>query len=617
MVGKLARLGLIALGFALLASCSTVRVFEVRPEGTAQALRNVLGERPKGEPDAPLRYASDDTPPTPAASPALLQALARFEDACRRELWSRDEVLHVYAESMAFASETIVNAPPGDLARASGADQKLALSLYNRALERFLRATSGRAFRPDDAWRARLEERGIHVTVRRDGTLWPSGRFDELRFAGDYLVRGIDHYYGSDGIGVPLIAICKPSNEELDHREGPDRFYPFWEVYPVTAVLRFDNTGPGRLSAALELHDTLRFNDVNLDGRVVPLAADLTTPTAYHFARGKLSRYERISLFSPEKLTREAGLHMLHPYERGKIPVVLIHGLGSSARAWGKVVNELRGDPSLRERFQFWIYMYPTGNPFALSAADFRRLVYEARQTVDPDASDAAFDQMVLIGHSMGGLISRLAIIDSGDEMWRIIASQPFDQLNAQPEHREMLSRIFFFQPLPFVRRVVFIATPHRGSKLGDQFLGRLVDRLILIPSPLEKAHDAMVPQNPPGFFTPMFLAGVPSSIDELRADNPYLTTMERRPIAARVTAHSIVGRIGLGPLEKSSDGVVPYSSSHVDWVASERVIPASHFCQDDPETIKELRRLLYLHLSELAPQTATVPAASPAAVRP
>ncbi len=431
------------------------------------------------------------------------------------------------------------------------------------------------------------------------------------------MVRGIDHYFGSDGIGVPLIAARKPSNEELDHREGPDRFYPFWEVFPVTAVLRFDNAGPGPLSAALELHDTLRFNAVDLGGRMVPLAADLTTPTAYHFTRGKLSRYERISLFSPGKLTREAGVHMLHPYERGKIPVVLIHGLGSSARAWGKVVNELRGDPSLRERYQFWIYMYPTGNPFALSAADFRRLLYEARQTVDPDASDAAFDQMVLIGHSMGGLISRLAIIESGDEMWRIIANQPFDQLNAKPEHREMLSRIFFFQPLPFVRRVVFIATPHRGSKLGDQFLGRFVDRLILIPSPLEKAHDALVPQNPPGFFTPMFLAGVPSSIDELRADNPYLTTMERLPVNARVTAHSIVGRIGHGPLEKSTDGVVPYSSSHVDWVASECVVPVSHFCQDDPETIKELRRLLYLHLTELALPTAvsTAPVASPAAV--
>ncbi len=155
MVGKWARLGLIALGFALLASCSTVRVWEVRPEATAQALRNALGERPKGEPDAPLRYASDDTPPTPAASPALLQALARFEDASRRELWSHDEVLHVYVESMAFASEALVNSPPGDFAGApgAGADQKLALSLYNRALDRFLRATSGHLFRPDDSWR--------------------------------------------------------------------------------------------------------------------------------------------------------------------------------------------------------------------------------------------------------------------------------------------------------------------------------------------------------------------------------------------------------------------------------------------------------------------------------
>ncbi len=612
MLAKVIRLTLIVLSVAFMASCSTVRVWEVRPEAAAQGVRSALGERPKGAPGAPVRLAAGDEPPPPVSRPALLNAAARFDEARRRELLSRDESIRRYADTIALASAAMADS----LAGASAARlQQISLWRARSTTRRSSAscATGGRVFRPDEAWRAGLEERGVHVTVSRDGTLWPPGRFDELRFPGDYVVRGMDHYFGSEGIGVPLIAIRKPSKEELDRRQGPDRFYPFWEVFPVTALLRFEGPEAGPFSAVLELHDTLRFTHVDFGGARVPLAADLTTPTAYHFARGGLSRYEKVSLFAPQNLSREAGLHMLHPYERGKIPVVLIHGLGSSPKAWGKVVNELRGDPGLRERYQFWIYMYPTGNPFVLTAAEFRRFLQEARPTVDPGASDKAFDQMVLIGHSMGGLISRLAIMDSGDEMWRVISNQPFDRLVAEPEHRELLGRIFFFKPLPFVRRVVFIATPHRGSKLGDQFLGRLVDTLIRLPSPLEEAHDALVARNPPEFFTPMFLAGVPSSIDELKADNPYLKTIERSPVAPRVTAHSIIGRVGRGPLEKSTDGVVPYSSSHLDWVASERVLPVSHFCQDHPETIAELRRLLYLHLSESAAETRNAPAIAPA----
>ena len=182
------------------------------------------------------------------------------------------------------------------------------------------------------------------------------------------------------------------------------------------------------------------------------MAADLTTPTAYHFARGRLSFYERLSLFTPERLVREAGLHMLHPYERGKIPVVMIHGLGSSPMAWGRVVNELRGDPALRARYQFWIYMYPTGNPFMLSAAELRRSLVEARAPVNPDRTDPAYDRMVLVGHSMGGLLSKLVIAESGDALWRLNSHQPFDRLVANaPEDRDLLGRVFFFRPLPFV----------------------------------------------------------------------------------------------------------------------------------------------------------------------
>jgi pimeloyl-ACP methyl ester carboxylesterase len=582
---------------ALSSGCATVRVWEIHPEPAAQAVRNVVGEHPFGDPEnAPAQQFNVSYPVAP--NPVLVRGLACFDSARGYELGSRRDAMRFYVEAMAYAYESMFG-PSAEAPQGSTRQQAEARSLYNRSLERFLRLTGGHRILVNDAWCRDLSASGIPVAIRRDAEVWSPERFDELRFTGDFVVRGMDHYYGADGLGVPLIAVRKPSGVELDRRQGPDRFYPYWEVYPVTALLRFERTSIGRPRATLELHDTLRFTCVEVDGRAVQLAADLTTPTAYHFARGKLARYERISLFTPQRVNRQSGVHMLHPYERGKIPVVMIHGLGSSPKAWGRVVNELRGDPLFRERFQFWMFMYPTGDPFMLSAAQFRQSLEQARQVVDPGQTDRAFDEMVLIGHSMGGLIARLAITDSRDDFWHLISKQPFDRLVAQPDDRDVLGRAFFFEPLPFVKRVVFIATPHRGSKLGDELIGRLGDRLIRLPSPLVQAHNRLVADNGTEFFTKSFTAGVPSSIDELELDNPYLVTLKRLPVAQWVTAHSVIGKIGYGPLETSSDGVVPYSSSHIDWSASEQIIPESHFCQDSSDAITELRRILKLHLGE------------------
>jgi pimeloyl-ACP methyl ester carboxylesterase len=527
-----------------------------------------------------------------------------FDKAQRLEYLRRDEALRLYVESMGSAYEALLQS--GAEASSSPLDpqQSAAYLAYNRSLERFLRLAGGHKFRPDDSWRGELAERGVPIEIRRDASVWSPERFDELRFAGDFVVRGMHHYHGSDGVGVPLIAIRRPTAQELDGRQGADRFYPYWEVYPVTACLRFERSGAAAGPPTLELHDTLRFTEFAIDGHSLPLAADLTTPTAYHIARGRLSKYERVSLFRPQRLAREAGLHMLHPYERGKIPVIMIHGLGSSPKEWGRVLDELRGDPALREQYQFWMYMYPTGESFMFSAAGFRSSLAEARLAVDPEGTDRAFDRMVLIGHSMGGLIAKLAITDSGDELWRLISNQPFDRLVAQPADRDVVARIFFFKPLPFVERVVFIATPHRGSKLGNQLIGRLGDRLIRLPGPLEEAHERLVTANGADFFTPLFPERLPSSIDVLGLENPILLAIDRLPVAAGVTAHTIVGKVRNGPLETSTDSVVPYASSHLDWASSECVVPTNHFCQDNPQTIEELRRILRLHQEEPPPSS-------------
>jgi pimeloyl-ACP methyl ester carboxylesterase len=536
-----------------------------------------------------------------------------FHSANRAEVLARKTASAFYLDCMALAMR-VMTAPRIGAASSDESPEFLeARAVYNRALERFLRLTGHHVVRPDESWRAELARQGVRVASGRGARVWAPERFDELRFAGDYVVRGMDHYYGSDGLGVPLIAIRKPSPEELERRRGADRFFPYWEVYPVTAVLRCEQGACHGAYSILEFQDTIEADRVSIGELTSRLAADLTTPTAYHYARGRLGHYERISLFTPQRLSREAGLHMLHPYERGKIPVVMIHGLGSSPKAWGKVVNELRGDPQLRASYQFWMYMYPTGNPYLLSAANFRRSLDDARDAVDPDHTDPAYDRMVLIGHSMGGLIARLAITDSRDALWRLYSERPIASLVAGAEDRKLITRVFFFEPLPFVKRVVFIATPHRGSALANRFIGRLASSIVRLPGPLEKSHDALIAQNPPDFFTPLFRGGVPSSIDELEFNNPFVRTIDRLPTARWVAAHSIIGKVGNGPLGSSSDGVVPYSSSHIDWATSERVVRQNHFCQDYPETVEELRRILRIHLGfEVASPQAQAARAGP-----
>ncbi|MGC8641487.1 MAG: esterase/lipase family protein [Isosphaeraceae bacterium] len=528
-------------------------------------------------------------------SVSLKEARTASDQASWREFSSRDAALKLYFRSMALAWEIISSVPPRDSARIES-ELAEARTIYNRDLDRFLRLAGGHQFRLDDAWQEDLARRGISVEIRRTGDVWDPGRFDGIRLAGDYVIVGIDQYHGADGVGVPVIAEHRPSPHELAERQGQTRFFPFWEVYPATAVLRFERAGPGSSIAVLELVDTLRHDRLSIDGREQVLAADLTTPTAYHFARSRLKWYEQISMFTPEKLHRKAGLYILHPYEPGKIPLVMVHGLWSSPMAWARVVNELRGDPVIRSRYQFWAYMYPTGNSFLLSAANFRTALEELRQTVDPKRQDHAFDQMVLVGHSMGGLICRLMIAESSDQIWRVYSQQPFSRLSASTQDRAMLERAMFFHANPSVRRVVFIATPHRGARMGSNLVGRIGDRLIRLPSPLKKSYDAMLARNGPDFFTDAFREGPPSSIDELELDNPLLRALSQLPIASGVVCHSVIGKLGPGPLKSSTDGLVPYSSSHINWAASELVVPKLHECQDDPRTIQELRRILLLH---------------------
>ncbi|WP_165243682.1 esterase/lipase family protein [Paludisphaera soli] len=292
-------------------------------------------------------------------------------------------------------------------------------------------------------------------------------------------------------------------------------------------------------------------------------------------------RYESIGLSTPS------------PYAPGKIPVVLVHGFWIGPQMWAPLIRTLESDPALASKFQFWTFGYASGDPLPYSAYRLRNALEEARKRFDPERRDPAFDRMVLIGHSMGGILAKLAAVDSGDRFWRLASDSPPDRLVGEPGDAELARGSLVFRARPEVRTVVFIATPHRGGTPDQRLLHDVATRLVRPPDPLLKAYHRLIAANPPDFFKPTFRLGLLTSIDQMRWDSPTLAELLALRPPPTVAMHSIIP-IKNGPRGPGGDdGLIGYLSAHLDDVASETIVPAGHFCVESPETVARLRAIL------------------------
>ncbi|OJW04202.1 MAG: hypothetical protein BGO49_21660 [Planctomycetales bacterium 71-10] len=277
----------------------------------------------------------------------------------------------------------------------------------------------------------------------------------------------------------------------------------------------------------------------------------------------------------------------------GKAPVILIPGLWMGPRTWEPMIRALSSDPEVAASYQFWTFGYATGDPLPYSAGRLRIAIDEARRRLDPDYTDRALDRIVLIGHSMGGLVAKLAAVDSGDRLWRLVSDRRADQLAGDPADVALARDCLIFPARPDVRAIVFVATPHGGGTAEQGLLHDVASRLVTPPDPLLKAYHRLIAANPPDFFRPSFRGNLITSIDEMRRDSPMLRELHELRPPAGVEAHSIIpvknGPNGPG----GDDGVVTYASAHLDGVGSESIVPVGHFCQDAPAVIAEVRRIL------------------------
>jgi hypothetical protein len=216
------------------------------------------------------------------------------------------------------------------------------------------------------------------------------------------------------------------------------------------------------------------------------------------------------------------------------------------------------------------------------------------RKDIDPEGKDPALDQMVVIGHSQGGLLTKMTVVDSGTRFWDNVSKVPFDKADLNPDTRALLGRALFVKPLPFVKRVIFIATPHRGSFLASNPIAKFANKFINLPGGLAKAAVEVGKLREPSVLgTPLT---IPTALDNMDASNPFLKTLASLPISPGVHVNSIIAVKGTGPIQDGNDGVVEYKSAHIEGVESELVVRSGHSTQATPETIEEVRRILYEH---------------------
>lgn len=237
---------------------------------------------------------------------------------------------------------------------------------------------------------------------------------------------------------------------------------------------------------------------------------------------------------------------MLAPYKPGKIPIVLIHGLFSEPMTWTDMINELENEPEIYARYQIWAFRFPTDGRFLESAAAMRKMLKQLRQRVDPLGTDLALDRMVVVGHSLGGLIAKGQTIESEGLVWEAIAKGPFQGLRGNPSEIATTAQEVYFQPSPTIRRVVYIGTPTTAPPLLEVF-GQVWRAHHHPRNPATLAHREFLERNS-DIFRPRLRDCSATMLDQLEPNQPTLLAMNRARRAPWITTNSIMGEgAGLG----------------------------------------------------------------------
>jgi pimeloyl-ACP methyl ester carboxylesterase len=398
------------------------------------------------------------------------------------------------------------------------------------------------------------------------------------------------------GYGAALFGI----REQRPERAEELKFYPRRGLHcAVTLVMedssRAESPGtPAMVTVALRnpmLHET-----VSVNGRKFPLAANFSNPFAMLLAGHNELLLGLGGFFNADKRIRQSGVFLLEPYDPERIPVVLTHGLVSVPIIWRDLIPELMSDPEIARRYQFMMFTYPSSYMISESALLFREQLAAVRTKYDPQGKDPLSNNMVAVGHSMGGMLTHLLVAEIGENYWNQISDVPLQDLDLSPELKTKVRALTYFDPDPAVRRAVFLSTPHRGAKMAQASISGFISRFVRLPVDVLELGKTLLTLPVTGSLK-VDMGQKMTSVQSLEPDSPVVKALDASPYKKGVAYHSIIGDRGKGNTPESSDGAVEYWSSHQEGAASELIVPTGHTSYTHPESIAEIKRILRLHV--------------------
>ncbi|MCA9057504.1 MAG: alpha/beta fold hydrolase [Planctomycetaceae bacterium] len=517
---------------------------------------------------------------------------------------------HVRAHDVGLASELYLDSAhaawnyfsmpdrSGTLPDPNASEHRSTAEVYNASCEALLRiAQKYGDYHLGHSFRMPVSRRAIQFEIPFPSTVLRADNLSEFEFVSDYELKNLRNRHTTSGLGVPIIAVRKPSPVP----EPIEEYYTEGMSFAATMVLRFPDGVPGRsdqqsIPIRLQAYDPRESDGMVVGQTLLPLETDASTPLARFLSNEDLKLLDTWGLIRPDHARSLEGLYMVQPYDPDRIPVLMVHGLWSSPMTWMEMFNDLQADPELRKHYQFWFYLYPTGEPLAFSAANLRDELEKVRDDCDPHRRNPKLDQMVMVGHSMGGLISCMMKIDSEERLWNSVSQVPLRELPATEEQRNEIHRVFFFRSNPSVSRIVTIASPYGGSTLSNRFTRWLSSTFIWLPRRTQELTDLVFGRSNASWWERMFSPR--TSVDSLARESAVLRLISASRFPEDVELHNIIG-VSKGTSESDwTDGVVTWQSAHRRDAVSEKIVHAGHSdVQRNPETIAEVRRILKLHL--------------------
>jgi pimeloyl-ACP methyl ester carboxylesterase len=407
-----------------------------------------------------------------------------------------------------------------------------------------------------------------------------------------FKIVGLPHPAIVEGAGTPLVGKVRGGSRGHGEFTMQDDLW-----LPLTATVEFGPRHQHR-DAIFTVYDRKNVETVQVGSRREPLAGDFSTAFAVRSA--ELNKENIVTLgilgfLRGDRVFDHTGLYPMEIPRTDKIPLVFVHGLISDPNDWRFLHSALLADPEIRRRYQFWAFAYPTSMPVPWSSTILRRELKRVQAQLNPGDHNPQLNHMVLVGHSMGGLLSRLQISRSGEDIYRQYFTRPVDRLRLSSADRSMVRDMFYFAPNPHVDEVIFICTPHQGSGLAANWVGQIARALAHLPLTIIKASTNILTINADAL-TADASVKPGTSIDSLSPGGKFVRTLKQMPMSPRVLKYGIIGNRGKpGPIAESSDGVVPYWSSHLDGVP-ETIIPSNHSGPDFPECAVKVAELLHQH---------------------